>query len=63
MAMDPNWLSIAAMDPTWIGIVAAIGTLGLIATVVALVRQAAPPTRADRERIARRRETTGRLAH
>ncbi|WP_347754622.1 hypothetical protein [Agrococcus sp. ProA11] len=61
--MNPTWLSTAAMDPTWLGIVAAIGALGLIATAIALVRQAAPPTRVDRERVARRRGTTARLAH
>lgn len=63
MTMNPNWLSTAAMDPTWLGIVAVIGTLGLIATAIALVRQAAPPTRVDRERVARRREASPRLAH
>lgn len=63
MTMNPNWLSTAAMDPTWLGVVAAIGTLGLIATAIALVRQAAPPTRVDRERVASRREASARLSH
>lgn len=63
ISMERTWLSTAAMDPTWLGIIVAIGALGLIATVIVLIRQAAPPTRVDRERVARHREASGHFAH
>ncbi|WP_405218494.1 hypothetical protein [Agrococcus sp. Ld7] len=63
MTMHPHLLSTAALDPTWLAIVATIGAVGLIATAVTLVRQTTPPTRVDRERVARRREASSSIAH
>lgn len=63
MAMEANWLSTAMLDPSWIAVMGAIGAVGLIATVVVLVRQATPRARVDWERISRRRETGARAAH
>ncbi|MCH1884071.1 hypothetical protein [Agrococcus sp. ARC_14] len=62
ITMEPNWFSVVPMDPTWIAVLGALGALGLIATVVMLVRQSSPRTRVDRDRVARRRETGSPLA-
>ncbi|RWR24786.1 hypothetical protein D8Y24_04920 [Agrococcus lahaulensis] len=57
--MEATWTSAATADPTWIVLLAALGVVGAAATVVLLVLQREPRTRADRERIARSREPRG----
>lgn len=61
-AMNPTGLGPAAVDPVWFAIVVAITVLAMLATAVMLVRQTTPRTRAEAERLARRREPAHRLA-
>lgn len=50
--MDGNWLSSVPLDGTWLTFLMAIGALGAIGTIVALLRQRTPRIRIDLARLA-----------
>jgi hypothetical protein len=53
--MDGNWFSHVPIDGTWLAFLTAIGALGALGTIVALLRQRTPRMRIDVARVARRR--------
>ncbi len=53
--MDGTWLSNVPLDGTWLAFLMAIGALGAVGTIVALLRQRTPRTRVDLARLAGRR--------
>lgn len=62
--MDPAWGSqLATMDPTWLGIIGLVSVLGAVSSIVVLVRQRTPRARVVLDRVARRREPLGTMAH